>query len=113
MALASLLPYKSTKNFIDNIPNKFIDSISNGVPILSSLEGEVRQITEKYNLGFHYKKSEDLIRYINMILDSKNLVEIQSKNAISIYEKYFDFYKSYDNLLNCIYKVHKGRYEKR
>ena len=37
----AIAPYKKMNNFKDNIPNKIIDYISFGLPILSPLKGEV------------------------------------------------------------------------
>ena len=102
MATASLLPYRSTINFIDNIPNKFFNSISNGVPVLSCLEGEVKHLINKHEIGFFYKNHKDLVHNIDLLIESKNKSNKFSENSICTYEKYFEFNKSYDNLVKNI-----------
>ena len=44
MSVATIAPYINIENFLNNIPNKIVDSLALGLPILSPLEGEVGEL---------------------------------------------------------------------
>lgn len=47
-----LAPYRSIPNFELNICNKVYDYMHSGVPIISPLQGDVRQLLEREQIGF-------------------------------------------------------------
>ena len=65
----AIAPYKNYKNFIDNIPNKIIDYLSYGLPILSPLRGEVESLIKTKQLGMSYLENsgDSLMLSINGI----------------------------------------------
>ena len=56
----AIAPYKNLNNFKDNIPNKIIDYISFGLPILSPLNGEVASLIKKKKIGMSYKDGSSI-----------------------------------------------------
>ncbi len=102
MATASLIPYKSITNFEDNITNKVIDSLSYGVPILTSLKGEVRELINKYHVGYTYNNAKGLINNSIKLINSSEIREGKSLNSKRAYEELFEYKKSYNRLLNNI-----------
>ena len=52
LSIATLAPYRNTPDFQMSIPNKIIDSLYFGLPIITSLKGEVENIIRKYNVGY-------------------------------------------------------------
>ena len=57
LSIATLAPYRNTPDFQMSIPNKIIDSFSFGLPIITSLKGEVENIIKKYNVGYFCDKN--------------------------------------------------------
>jgi glycosyltransferase involved in cell wall biosynthesis len=100
-ATASLIPYRNSKAFTLGIPNKFSDALSIGIPILSCLEGEVKQLIVSKNIGFYYKSDEPkaLLEACLKYLDSPCLVENHSENSKKLYAEQFDTSEIYRNLI--------------
>jgi len=99
MSIASLAPYKNVENFILNIPNKIVDSLLLGVPVMSPLSGEVAALIKFNEVGFTYCRNNSLKICIQALIDDTSLQKRMSFNAKSLYEKDFDFDKVYNTLV--------------
>ena len=99
MSIASLAPYKNVENFTLNIPNKIVDSLLLGVPILSPLKGEVASIIENNNVGITYDDNKPLNKCIKSLIDDNRLQKIMSNNARNLYDEKFEFNNIYDSLI--------------
>ncbi|MBV6493630.1 MAG: hypothetical protein LDLANPLL_01653 [Turneriella sp.] len=101
--IAALAPYNNTENFIVNIPNKIIDYLSFGLPVVSPLDGEVREIIESHNVGLAYGvnrvKLQDALT--NLIQEPQKRIQM-SKNAYLFYKNNFAFEKVYGTLVDHI-----------
>jgi glycosyltransferase involved in cell wall biosynthesis len=100
MSLASLAPYKNIDNFIVNTPNKIVDSILLGLPILSPLKGEVATLIKDHNVGFTYDEDLPLSDCINNLIIDDKLQKKMSSNAKKLYDDEFEFNKVYDGLVH-------------
>ena len=49
-----LAPYRDIPNYSLNVPNKVIDALALGLPILTPLSGEVQRLVEEYDVGLRY-----------------------------------------------------------
>lgn len=107
MSIAGLAPYRNTDNFVSNIPNKIIDYMSLGVPVLSPLKGEVESLIKQYNLGLIYDDSIDSSLYtvIELILLDELSLAAQSKNALETYLGHFSGEKVYGNLIEKLVEI--------
>ena len=99
MSMASLAPYKNVKNFTLNIPNKVVDSLMLGLPILSPLTGEVESLIDNKKVGFTYNDNNSLINCIQSLINDDKLQNLMSINAKKLYEEEFEFDKVYDGLV--------------
>ena len=97
-----LAPYKNFEDFKLSIPNKIYDALSNGLPILTSLEGEVKQLIDKYEIGIHYKNEKDLCLKLHKILSSDNIRDEMSANAKKLFNKKYNFDLVYNKFLEII-----------
>ena len=61
MSIASLAPYKNIENFTLNIPNKIVDSLLLGLPILSPLQGEVAKLIKENEVSFITGSAGDIV----------------------------------------------------
>ena len=95
---ATIAPYKSTHDFTISVPNKIIDSLMLGLPILSPLKGEVATLLTEYNVGFSYRDSSNLSECISSLIADDELQKSMSDNARRLYELKFEFDKVYDSL---------------
>ncbi|MDA9651241.1 glycosyltransferase [Pelagibacteraceae bacterium] len=111
-SLFAIAPYKNIKNFKDNIPNKIIDYLSLGLPIISPLQGEVSNLISKNNIGMSYiENSENSLSDIIVSL-SKNidLINRLSNNALKLYNENYSFnhvYGKAEMLIKEIYLLNK------
>lgn len=109
VSIASLAPYKNIDNFIFNTPNKIIDSLSLGLPILTPLEGEVANLIRKYKVGFNYKNAYELENSINALICDKKIQKNISNNAKKLYQNEFEFNKVYDDFVKYLEKMSNER----
>ncbi len=98
---AALAPYLNHSDFLMSIPNKVIDYLSFGSPIISPLKGEVRKIIAKHHVGLSYKEFDEcsLLMSLKKIHENKNKQKTMSRNARNLYLKNYNGEKIYDNLI--------------
>ena len=106
----AIAPYKNMNNFKDNIPNKIIDYISFGLPILSPLKGEVASLIKKKEIGMSYKdgSSVSLKKKIYELLNDKKRLNFYSSNAKKLYKSNYSYDLVYGNAVNLIEKIYKN-----
>lgn len=74
-----------------SLPNKFFEALFFGIPILHSIEGEAKDFTDKYNIGYYYQKNnfEELYNGIKFFGDDISTINIMRRNALELYAKKF------------------------
>ena len=97
----ALAPYLNIDNFTSNLPNKIIDSLSLGLPILSPLQGEVAKLITEHKVGLRYGTDTGKTLYdcIKLLMNDDTLQQNMSKNARRLYEECFSFEKVYGGLV--------------
>jgi glycosyltransferase involved in cell wall biosynthesis len=115
---ASLIPYVNNENFQLSLPNKSIDSLAFGLPILSSLQGEVGNLIEKHNVGLRYGTDSkmSLIECIEKLIEAPCVRQEMSKNALNLYTKKFSYDIVYGGLvrhLESLFIVSKKESQRR
>ncbi|WP_440681191.1 glycosyltransferase family 4 protein [Candidatus Pelagibacter sp. HIMB1623] len=107
----AIAPYKNFNNFKDNIPNKIIDYISFGLPILSPLKGEVSSLIKKKQIGISYKDGSNvsLKNKIYELLNNKKKLNLYSNNAKKLYKSNYTYDIVYGDAVNLIEKIHKNK----
>ncbi len=100
-AQAALAPYMNIENFTRNIPNKILDALSLGLPILCPLQGEVSSLIAENGVGIRYgtdtgKSLHDCIRALKQDV---TLQERMSVKASKLYKEQFSFETVYGGLV--------------
>jgi glycosyltransferase involved in cell wall biosynthesis len=100
-SMAALAPYHNTDNFVMNIPNKVVDALALGLPILSPLKGEVRQLMVEHNVGWSYgtDTGTSLAQCLSRLLADSALRQEASSNALRLYQEAFSFDRVYGGLV--------------
>lgn len=109
---AALAPYENVENFTNNLPNKVIDALALGLPILSPLQGEVSDLITRHNVGLRYgtDSGRTLVQCIDLIKDDPVFRQKLGKNAIDLYQERFSFEKVYGGLVQHLEVLgEKGR----
>ena len=112
MSSAFIAPYKNTDDFMKNIPNKVIDATKFGIPLLTSLRGEVENLIKKNKIGFMYNSEKSLINIINVLSNNVNLRTKISKNSKKTYKYKFEFNKVYSRLIKNLENLKKVNNER-
>lgn len=97
-----LAPYKNYEDFKKSIPNKIYDALAFGLPIVSSLEGNVKDLIDKYKVGVHYKNDEDLCNKVSKLLIDKKFKDKISSNSNNLYNKHYSYDLVYKKFLEII-----------
>jgi glycosyltransferase involved in cell wall biosynthesis len=108
---ASLAPYLNTEDFRMSIPNKIIDSLSLGLPILSSLQGEVASLISEHGVGMLYgaDTGKTLHDCIQALMQDTTLEKRMSQNAGALYEARFSFEMVYGGLVKHLEMLANSR----
>lgn len=105
-AYVGLVPYRSVEN---TMPNKPFEYLAYGLPILSSLKGEMEALIKKYRIGYTYQAG-DLDGFCDIVVRLANepaLLKELSNNAKRVFNEHFDaerIYESYVRHIESIYE---------
>ncbi|MBC9810606.1 glycosyltransferase, partial [Carnobacterium maltaromaticum] len=80
-----IAPYINSINYQLNTPNKFGEYLSASLPILVSIEGEMKNRLIKNDCGNSYQNSEELINSIKKYFYNPDKLISQSKNARALF----------------------------
>jgi len=102
IASVGLAPYLSIQNFTMNLPNKPLEYLSAGLPIVSSLNGVLRDLLLNYDCGVTYANgnSDDLVSTLVNLYDHPELIRKMSENAYALYKEKFIAEKVYNNMIS-------------
>ncbi|MGS0746155.1 glycosyltransferase family 4 protein [Syntrophomonas erecta subsp. sporosyntropha] len=100
-----LAPYRESKNFTLNIPNKFAEYLSAGIPILLSINGEMNDLITKYNCGYIYNNGDELSELIYKIYSDRSLLNILSRNAVNLFKEKFEANKVYSEMSSYLEEI--------
>jgi len=103
-AVAALIPYKNIENFTLNIPNKIVDALALGLPIISTLDGEVGALIRENRIG-HCEPGVDgerLAKEMERMLRFPESTKDAGERAKKIYRDRFDFDIVYGSLADRI-----------
>lgn len=91
----------------DLFPNKAFAYLSAGLPVISAFQGDLKEIIEKYQIGFYYPPGnvDVLINYIKKLYESPDLYKTISENARKVFDERFDADKIYLEYAEHIEKV--------
>ena len=99
---------------INAFPNKVFTYLSAGLPVISALQGELKQIIEKEQIGFYYPPNDVdvLVDCILKLYNNQSLYQKMSANAKKVFDEMFDADKIYEEYAEHIETV-AGNYFKR
>lgn len=106
--MAALAPYKNTEDFVFSLPNKILDSLSLGLPILSPLKGEVHKMINEEKVGLIYGEVSNvsLQSCIEKLMSNKKLHSEISDNAYKLYKKNYSYTAVYYSLVKHLEEMY-------
>jgi glycosyltransferase involved in cell wall biosynthesis len=107
MANIGLAPYVNSNNFKSNIPNKPIEYLSAGLPILSGIEGAIAELINENDCGYQYEygSAESLSAVLIGIMSNLQGLKNKSENAKKLYSDRFDADIVYNSLISFLVDV--------
>ena len=98
MASIGLAPYKSELSFTLSIPNKAIEYLSAGLPVVTSLDGVLKSLVIDHDCGTYYANGDvgALVQALHSVHENEQTAERWSLNALALYNSKFkaeDIYK--------------------
>jgi len=99
-----LAPYRNLPNFTLNLPNKPIEYLSSGLPILSSIDGILGKTIRENRCGIVYDPDnpEELIEIVKNLYKNPGKLKQMSKNARQLYRKKFVAEKVYKEMVEYL-----------
>ena len=109
---AALAPYLNIENFTQNLPNKIIDALSLGLPILTPLQGEVASLIDEHGVGMRYgtDTGKTLHDCIQAVTSDTALQRNMSQKARELYDLHFSFEMVYGGLVKHLEKLANSRF---
>ena len=95
LSQAGLLPYRNRRDFVASYPNKAIEYLSAGLPVVSSLDGEIGKLLCQHRAGIVYRSASDLVQEIRRIYEDRATLRRLSDNARALYAQEFAADKVY------------------
>lgn len=100
-----IAPYKNSKNFTLNTPNKFGEYLSASIPVLVSVTGVMEDLLNEYNAGGHYNDARELTNQILEFFNNREKLEDNRKNANKLFNERFDARTVYNEFANYVEKI--------
>ena len=91
MSDAGIAPYLSSRNFISNLPNKPIEYLSAGLPVVSSLQGVLANLLQDNQCGVTYRNGNatELTSVVARMMDQPISRRLMADNARRLYQREF------------------------
>ncbi|MBU4599610.1 MAG: glycosyltransferase family 4 protein [Proteobacteria bacterium] len=107
MAHAGIAPYKSTKDFVISIPNKAIEYMSAGLPIISSLQGTLKEVLSATGAGLTYENNnpEELFQIVCHLYDNPEKLKIMSHNSYKLFKNNYSGEIVYPSMCDYLVQV--------
>jgi glycosyltransferase involved in cell wall biosynthesis len=102
-----LAPYRSSPSFRSSLPNKSIEYLSAGLPVVSSLKGELQRLLARHDCGITYENGnvDELAAAIIALYNDRERLEAMSGNARALYQEKFVAEKVYTEMIAYLESV--------
>ncbi|MDA8958846.1 glycosyltransferase family 4 protein [Akkermansiaceae bacterium] len=89
------------------LPNKVFEYMAYGLPILSSLQGETKELLEKEKIGLTYNAGchKDLLLKFSYLLDNQDSLNEMSQNSGGTFKRKFTSAGIYKKLINHLLEI--------
>lgn len=88
---AGVAPYRNLNNFEDNLPNKFLEYLSQDLPVISCLDGFSRQVLEGARVARFYSENnpESFARQVQQLSEDSSEREAMARRAGELFRSQF------------------------
>jgi glycosyltransferase involved in cell wall biosynthesis len=102
-----LAPYIDKPNFTMNLPNKPVEYLSAGLPVVSSLSGVLANLISENRCGITYKAEspDSLAEALVRLYDDRDALEVMSRNALALYQRSFVAERVYGQMIGHLCRI--------
>jgi Glycosyltransferase len=107
MSQVGLAPFRSHVGYIGNMPNKSVEYLSAGLPIISTLQGYLRSFLEMHGCGITCANGNaaELAQALATLADDRTRLERMSDNARRVFAERFNAEKVYGDMTDYLMDV--------
>ena len=87
---AGLAPYVDSSVFTDSLPNKLIEYCAAGLPVVTSIRGEGRDLVVGSGAGFAYDTADQLAEILNHLTADRGLLDTVRSAAGLLFDANFE-----------------------
>jgi glycosyltransferase involved in cell wall biosynthesis len=104
---AGLAPYVNKPNFTMNLPNKPVEYLSAGLPVVSSLSGVLAKLISENGCGITYEAGspESLADALMRLYDDRDALGGMSRNARALYDRLFVAERVYGKMIEHLCRI--------
>jgi len=102
-----LVAFVNKANYTLNLPNKPIEYLSAGLPIVSSLSGVLARLLSENHCGVTYEAGnpDSLAEALVRLYDDRGALEVTSRNALALYERSFVAERVYGEMIGYLSRI--------
>jgi glycosyltransferase involved in cell wall biosynthesis len=91
MSSIGLVPYPSERDFLMSYPNKSIEYLSAGLPIVTSLDGLLSELIARHDCGVSYPNRDvsALVQVLVELAADRARLARMASNALGLYQREF------------------------
>src|SRR3989304_935887 len=110
MSAAGLAPYRNKPDFLLSLPNKPLEYLSAGLPVVSSLKGTLKRLLEEHHCGMTYGEGDpdSLVATLVFLHDHREASYEMSRNARELFAGRFDAEKVYGELIGHLERIEEA-----
>lgn len=107
LSAVGLAPYLNKLNFTMNLPNKPVEYLSAGLPLVSSLSGVLARLITEYHCGITYEEGrpDSLAEALVRLYDGREEMRVMAKNAKALYERSFLAERVYGDMVGYLQRI--------
>lgn len=107
LASGFLAPYIGSDDFERSVPNKVVDAFSLGLPVVTSLRGEVASLIDQYDVGLRYGSDtgRTLFDCLLGLIENQELRRRMSSYALDLHRERFSYEKVYGDLVTHLERL--------
>lgn len=109
-AAVGLVPYRNTPDFMMSVPNKAVEYLASGVPVLTSLRGTLPRVLDASRCGARFDASnpETLCAIIRDLRDDPARLQDMSVRAATLFRREFAAEVVYERFASHLERVAAG-----
>jgi glycosyltransferase involved in cell wall biosynthesis len=107
MSQVGLAPYHAEESFTHSLPNKSLEYLSAGLPIVSSLPGALQRLLDANECGLTYANGnpDALESHLRFLISNPESLKRMGANALALFAARFSAEHVYSGMIDYLQKL--------